>query len=81
MIVTQKVEDAVDDQPRDFAMEAVTTFPGLPAGRRNRNHDVPQKTRNASFHIAGIRQRKCQHVGGLIFASVNPVERLNPAVA
>ena len=34
MIVTEKVEDAMDHQPGYFPTEAVTAFPGLPAGRR-----------------------------------------------
>ncbi len=87
MIITQQVEDAVDDQPGHFMTEAVATFPGLSLRRRDRNDDVPQKKGRGSVPILfhpdrfRMRERKCQHVGGLIFAAVNPVERLDPAVA
>jgi hypothetical protein len=64
VVVSQEVEEPVDDEERDLAREGVPPLAGLGFRRLHRDVDLAQEELAVLvLEVAGLGERKGQHVG------------------
>jgi hypothetical protein len=78
MVVSQKMEDAVNEQRGHLLLQRPSSFLGLPARFVDRDNNVSEQSRvDRQIFVDG----KGQHVGGIIFVPVTGVLNLHLGIA
>ncbi len=80
MIITQEMEEPVDEERFDLPPERVSRSSGLARGRGNGYDDIAEQIRLNPGKLP-LAQGKRQYVGGPVLPAVTPVQRSHGAIA
>ena len=91
MIVTTKMQNAVDQQEGDLLIHGLLGFFRLSPGCGNRDHHITQHilqtaqgpvlSQSTDVRRDGFAHRKCQHIGRAILTPIPTIETPHPLIA